>query len=157
VNQLHRITGTNHRANSANSVTADRSIPLEAPKVECSCGIYAAISACSKCRRWQRLVCLNSYFYKCIEKCVKRFGALRARQYLGLQIKSLLQFRLRSIGRFRVARRCEPIQGKSTAYKPLPIIPRNTDATPQFDFRSQKETRKTRVPPHLSSSGCTQP
>ena len=34
-------------------------------------------------------------------------------------------------------RRCKPIQGKSTGYKPLPITPRNTDATWRFIFRSR--------------------
>jgi hypothetical protein len=46
------------------------------------------------------------------------------------------QYRLRSVARFRVARRCEPIQGKSAAYKPIPITPRNTGATRRFIFRS---------------------
>jgi HNH endonuclease len=48
-----------------------------------------------------------------------------------------LQFHLRSICQFRVARRCEPIREKSTAYKPLPITPRNTGATRRFVFCSR--------------------
>src|SRR5258705_7853535 len=67
----------------------------------------------------------------------REFESLRARQDLGLEIKAFSQFRLRSICQFRVARRCETVQGKSRGYEPLPIIPRNTDATLRFVFRSR--------------------
>jgi hypothetical protein len=59
------------------------------------------------------------------------------------------QYRLRSVARFRVARRCEPIQGKSAAYKPIPITPRNTGATRRFirrgsPWRDQASEEKAR-------------
>jgi hypothetical protein len=51
-------------------------------------------------------------------------------------IKGFLQYRLPSVGQFRVARRCKPIREKSTAYHALPVSPRNTAATRLFIFRS---------------------
>jgi hypothetical protein len=46
--------------------------------------------------------------------------------------KGLFKFRLRSRCQFRVARCCEPIRGKSTAYQSFQSAPSNTDATPRF-------------------------
>ena len=56
-----------------------------------------------------------------------------------------MQFRLRSSRQCRVARCCEPIQGKSTTYKLIPITPRNTAATRRFIFRSRLLTQQKAV------------
>src|SRR5258708_7748152 len=77
----------------------------------------------------------------------REFESLRARQHLSVQTKGFLQFRLRSICQFRVARRCEPIQRKSAGYKALPITPRNTGATYRFVFRSHLRSKQHNAAP----------
>src|SRR5437868_12760905 len=65
-----------------------------------------------------------------------RFESCWDRQHFCPFYKGLLQYRLRSISRFGVARRCEPVPTNSTAYQPLPNTPRNTSPTRGFSICS---------------------
>src|SRR6516162_6166307 len=62
----------------------------------------------------------------------RRFESFRARQHFGLEIKYFGVVLLRSCERFRVAEGRQSVTAKSTTYRLVPNIARNTDATRHF-------------------------